>query len=67
MEELGDSMQQLQAMWLLLFAYAIQVNWISCQGRSNDIIHEIEMQEDTCGHDVHKLQKSRDGLGGNIE
>lgn len=35
---------------------------ISCQGRRNDIMHEIEMLED-CGHDVHKSQKSRDGLG----
>lgn len=35
---------------------------ISCQGR-NDIMHEIEMLEETCGHDVHKSQKSRDGLG----
>ena len=36
---------------------------ISCQGRRNDIMHEIEMLENTCGHDVHKSQKSRDGLG----
>ena len=36
---------------------------ISCQGRRNDIMHEIEMLEETCGHDVHKSQKSRDGLG----
>ena len=48
---------------------------ISCQGRRNDILHEIEMLEETCGHDVHmsgkntcghdvhKSQKSRDGLG----
>ena len=36
---------------------------ISCQGKRNDIMHEIEMLEETCGHDVHKSQKSRDGLG----
>ena len=48
---------------------------ISCQGRRNDIMHEIEMLEETCGHDVHmsgkhtcghdvhKSKKSRDGLG----
>ena len=36
---------------------------ISCQGRRHDIMHEIEMLEETCGHDVHKSQKSRDGLG----
>lgn len=36
---------------------------ISRQGRRNDIMHEIEMLEETCGHDVHKSQKSRDGLG----
>ena len=36
---------------------------VSCQGRRNDIMHEIEMLEETCGHDVHKSQKSRDGLG----
>lgn len=48
---------------------------ISCQGRRNDIMREIEVLEKTCGHDVHKSgkttcghdvhksQKSRDGLG----
>ena len=36
---------------------------ISCQGKRNDIMHDIEMLEETCGHDVHKSQKSRDGLG----
>lgn len=36
---------------------------ISSQGKRNDIRQEIEALEKTCGHDVHKLQKSRDGLG----
>jgi hypothetical protein len=27
MEELGDSMQQLQEMWLLLFVYADKAKW----------------------------------------
>lgn len=36
---------------------------ISSQGKRNDIRQEIEALEETCGHDVHKLQKSRDGLG----
>ena len=36
---------------------------ISCQGKRNDIRQEIETLEETCGHDVHKSQKSRDGLG----
>lgn len=37
---------------------------ISSQGKRNDIRQEIEGLEKTCGHDVHKSQKSRDGLGG---
>ena len=36
---------------------------ISSQGKRNDIRQEIETLEETCGHDVHKSQKSRDGLG----
>ena len=48
---------------------------ISSQGKRNDIMREIEVREETCGHDVHKSgkttcghdvhksQKSRDGLG----
>ena len=48
---------------------------ISSQGKRNDIMREIEVLEETCGHDVHKSgkttcghdvhksQKSRDGLG----
>lgn len=48
---------------------------ISSQGKRNDIRQEIEVLEETCGHDVHKSrqrtcghdvhksQKSRDGLG----
>ena len=36
---------------------------ISSQGKRNDIWQEIEALEETCGHDVHKSQKSRDGLG----
>lgn len=36
---------------------------ISSQGERNDIRQEIEALEETCGHDVHKSQKSRDGLG----
>ena len=36
---------------------------ISSQGKRNDIRQDIEALEKTCGHDVHKLQKSRDGLG----
>lgn len=36
---------------------------ISSQGKRNDIRQEIEDLEKNCGHDVHKLQKSRDGLG----
>ena len=36
---------------------------IRCWGRRNDIMHEIEMLEENCGHDVHKSQKSCDGLG----
>lgn len=36
---------------------------ISSQGKRNDIRKEIEALEETCGHDVHKSQKSRDGLG----
>ena len=36
---------------------------ISSQGKRNDIRQEIESLEETCGHDVHKSQKSRDGLG----
>ena len=48
---------------------------INSQGKRNDIMREIEVLEETCGHyvhksrkttcghDVHKLQKSRDGLG----
>ena len=36
---------------------------ISSQGKRNDIRQEIEALEETCGHHVHKLQKSRDGLG----
>lgn len=36
---------------------------ISSQGKRNDIQQEIEALEETCGHDVHKSQKSRDGLG----
>ena len=36
---------------------------ISSQGKRNDIRQEIEALEETCGHDVHKSQKSRDGLG----
>lgn len=36
---------------------------ISGQGKRNDIMREIEALEETCGHYVHKLQKSRDGLG----
>lgn len=39
---------------------------ISSQGKRNDIMQEIvalEGQKGTCGHDVHKSGKSRDGLG----
>ena len=36
---------------------------ISSQGKRNDIRQEIEALEKTCGHDVHKSQKSRDRLG----
>lgn len=36
---------------------------ISCQGRRNDILREIEALEGTGGHDVHRNQKSRDVLG----
>ena len=39
---------------------------ISSQGKRNDIMQEIvalEDQKGTCGHDVHKSGKSRDGLG----
>lgn len=39
---------------------------ISSQGKRNDILREIAALEDmsgTCGHDVHKSQRSRDGLG----
>lgn len=36
---------------------------ISSQGKRKDIRQEIEALEETCGHDVHKSQKSRDGLG----
>ena len=36
---------------------------ISSQGKRNDIMREIEVLKETCGHDVHKSQKSRDGLG----
>ncbi|MCD7955978.1 MAG: ParB N-terminal domain-containing protein [Lachnospiraceae bacterium] len=39
---------------------------ISSQGKRNDILCEIAALEDmsgTCGHDVHKSQRSRDGLG----
>ena len=36
---------------------------ISSQGKRNDIRQEIEALEETCGHDVHKSQKSRHGLG----
>ena len=39
---------------------------ISSQGKRNDIMQEIvalEEQKGTCGHDVHKSGKSRDGLG----
>lgn len=39
---------------------------ISSQGKRNDIMQEIEAlegQKGTCGHDVHKSGKSRDGLG----
>ena len=36
---------------------------ISSQGKRNDIRQEIEVLEETCGHDVHKSQKSHDGLG----
>ena len=36
---------------------------ISSQGKRNDIRQENEALEETCGHDVHKSQKSRDGLG----
>lgn len=39
---------------------------ISSQGKRNDIMRELvalETQNGTCGHDVHKSQKSRDGLG----
>ena len=48
---------------------------ISSEGKRNDIMREIEVLEETCGHDVHKSgkttcghdvhksQKSRDGLG----
>lgn len=36
---------------------------ISSQGKRNDIRQEIEALEETCGHDVHKSQKNRDGLG----
>lgn len=36
---------------------------ISSQGKRNDIRQEIEALEETCGHDVHKSQKSREGLG----
>lgn len=36
---------------------------ISSQGKRNDIQQEIEALEETCGHDVHKSQKSRDELG----
>ena len=36
---------------------------ISSQRKRNDIWQEIEALEKTCGHDVHKSQKSRDGLG----
>lgn len=36
---------------------------ISSQGKRNDIRQEIEALEETCGHDVYKSQKSRDGLG----
>ena len=40
---------------------------ISSQGKRNDIRQEIEALEETCGHDVHKSQKSRDGLGEEYE
>lgn len=36
---------------------------ISSQGKRNDIRQEIEVLEETCGHDVHKSQKGHDGLG----
>ena len=39
---------------------------ISSQGKRNDIMQEIvalEDQKGTCGYDVHKSGKSRDGLG----
>lgn len=36
---------------------------ISSQGKRNDIRQEIEALEETCGHNVHKSQKNRDGLG----
>lgn len=36
---------------------------ISSQGKRNDIRQEIKVLEETCGHDVHKSQKSHDGLG----
>lgn len=36
---------------------------ISSQGKRNDIRQEIEVLEETCGHDVHKSQKSHAGLG----
>ena len=36
---------------------------ISSQGKRNDIRQEIEALEETCGHDVHKSQNSRYGLG----
>ena len=45
---------------------AVRYEKISSQGKRNDILQEIAAlngQEGTCGHDVHKSQKSRDGLG----
>ena len=41
---------------------------VMCQGKRNDILEEIARlngtdTSDSCGHDVHKSQKSRDGLG----
>ena len=40
---------------------------ISSQGKRNDIQQEIETLKETCGHGVHKSQKSRNGLVRNME
>ena len=48
---------------------ALRYEKVICQGRRNDILNDIanisgvEPSKETCGHDVHKSGKSRDGLG----